>query len=244
MKTLERDEARLLRRNDGLSLREIAERIGAAPSSVSRWTRDIVLTADQIDTLNASNRRAEAQMRGSAANRRAAATRRLDAQEHGRTLARAADPIHLAGCMLFWAEGSKSRNVVDFTNSDPDMIGLFLRFLRESYEIQDEQIRLILNCHVGQGPTLADIENWWLQRLGLPPSCLCKHTVNGNSKASSRKRKTLPYGTARLRVCSTFIVQSIYGSIQEYACIDRPEWLDCAQLADGTLHRTPGMGGA
>jgi hypothetical protein len=36
----------------------------------------------------------------------------------------------------------------------------------------------------------------------------------------------LPYGTGRLAVHSTFIVQSIYGAIQEYARTNRPEWLD------------------
>ena len=29
-----------------------------------------------------------------------------------------------------------------------------------------------------------------------------------------------------MTVHSTFVVQSIYGAIQEYAGIDRPEWLD------------------
>jgi hypothetical protein len=36
----------------------------------------------------------------------------------------------------------------------------------------------------------------------------------------------LPYGTGRLSVHSTDVIQSIYGAIQEYAGIDRPEWLD------------------
>ena len=35
----------------------------------------------------------------------------------------------------------------------------------------------------------------------------------------------LPYGTCRLSVCSTEIVQTIYGSIQELGGFDRPEWL-------------------
>jgi hypothetical protein len=34
------------------------------------------------------------------------------------------------------------------------------------------------------------------------------------------------YGTARVTVYSTAIVQSIYGAIQEYAGIERPEWVD------------------
>jgi hypothetical protein len=181
-------------------------------------------------------------MRGSAANRRVAARKRSEAQQHGRALARSGDPIHLAGCMLFWAEGSKDRNVVDFTNSDPDMVHLFLQFLRRSFGVTDDQLRLLLNCYVGQGLTLEEVEDWWLRRLDIPRSCLRKHTVNKNSRVSSRKRRTLLYGTARLRVCSTFIVQSIYGSIQEFAGIQRPEWLDCGLLTDETARRE--MGGA
>jgi hypothetical protein len=34
------------------------------------------------------------------------------------------------------------------------------------------------------------------------------------------------FGTGRLAVHSTFIVQSIHGGIQELAGIDRPEWPD------------------
>ena len=40
------------------------------------------------------------------------------------------------------------------------------------------------------------------------------------------KGHVLPYGTGACAVNSTFVVQSIYGAIQEYAGIDRPEWLD------------------
>jgi hypothetical protein len=36
----------------------------------------------------------------------------------------------------------------------------------------------------------------------------------------------LVYGTASVSVHSTAIVQSIYGAIQHYAGIDRPEWVD------------------
>lgn len=36
--------------------------------------------------------------------------------------------LHLAGCMLYWAEGAKSRNTIEFANSDPNMVRLFCRF--------------------------------------------------------------------------------------------------------------------
>jgi hypothetical protein len=49
--------------------------------------------------------------------------------------------------------------------------------------------------------------------------------VNRASRASLRKRPPLVYGTARLAVGSTFVVQSIYGAIQAYANFERPAWL-------------------
>ncbi len=61
--------------------------------------------------------------------------------------------------------------------------------------------------------------------MSLGP-CLTKSTVNVYSKYSQKKRTNkLPYGTCRLSVHSTAIVQHIYGAIQEYAGFDRPEWL-------------------
>ena len=61
----------------------------------------------------------------------------------------------------------------------------------------------------------------------MPASCLTKSMVNAYSRASKRKRvNMLPYGTCKLTVSSTQIVQHIYGAIQEYGGFDRPEWLD------------------
>jgi hypothetical protein len=56
---------------------------------------------------------------------------------------------------------------------------------------------------------------------------LRRSIVNAYSKHSQKKRQNkLPYGTCKLVVHSTRIVQTIYGSIQEYGGFERPEWLD------------------
>jgi hypothetical protein len=60
----------------------------------------------------------------------------------------------------------------------------------------------------------------------LPRAQLCTSHVNVYSKYSQKKRTNkLPYGTSRITVHSTEIVQSIYGAIQEYGSFERPEWL-------------------
>jgi hypothetical protein len=107
------------------------------------------------------------------------------------------------------------------------LLELFLRFLRVCYGVTDDRVTLSVNCFLGNGLALEDIETWWLRRLQLPELCLRTASVNRPSSASRRLTGHIPpYGTARIAIHSTFIVQSIYGGIQEYAGIDRPEWLD------------------
>jgi len=129
--------------------------------------------------------------------------------------------------MLYWAEGSKRRNTAILTNSDPDLLATFVAFLRRCYEVPDERLALSVNCHLGNGLELDEIESWWLGRVRVPRTCLRGATVNRPSSASAARRgHVLPYGTARVCAYSVQVVQSIYGAIQEYARIDRPEWLD------------------
>src|SRR3954469_1755577 len=115
-------------RAQGASLRTIAGTVGAAQSTVSLWVRDIPLSDEQRAGLEAADPVAARRRTGQLAWSRITREARLAAQERGRKLARAGDPLHCAGCMLFWAEGSKRRNHVTFTNADSEMVRYFLRF--------------------------------------------------------------------------------------------------------------------
>jgi hypothetical protein len=51
--------------------------------------------------------------------------------------------------------------------------------------------------------------------------------VNVYSKHSKKKRRNkLPYGTCRVAVSRTRVVQSIYGAIQEIGGFERDAWLE------------------
>ncbi len=128
--------------------------------------------------------------------------------------------------MLFWAEGSRSRNKVEFVNSDPAMISFFFRFLRTCFDVPDSKVRVTCNLFADHAERKEEIEQFWLDSLQLTRARLCKSSVNRFSKYSKKKRRNkLPYGTCRLTVYDTSIVQSIYGAIQEYAGFEREEWL-------------------
>jgi len=55
MKLTEQQEARRMRRDEGLSLNEIAACLQVSKSSASLWVRDIVLTEPQVAQLTAQN---------------------------------------------------------------------------------------------------------------------------------------------------------------------------------------------
>jgi transcriptional regulator with XRE-family HTH domain len=225
VKTKERVEARRLRRL-GWSVREIERRLGVSRSSVSLWVRDVPLTEEQIAELHRRSATSPGQLAGAAANAALGRVRRRSYQTEGRNRAREGDRLHLAGCMLFWAEGDKHRNGVRLTNSDPDLLRLFVTFLRRSYDADPSRIAVTCNLFADHLARQREIEDFWLRTLDLPRFCLRKSIVNVYSKYSQKKRRNkLPYGTCKVAYSDTAVAQSIYGAIQEYAGFERPEWL-------------------
>ena len=221
--------ARELRRQ-GVPIKRIANRLRVSPASVVTWTRDIRLTAEQRERNLRGPEGPQSRERIAKrveAIKRSGRARRLRYQEEGRRRARTEDGVHRAGCMLYWAEGTKERNSVRFCNSDLHMVRFFKRFLDECFRVPERKFRLALHVYLGNGLSLRQIERHWLHALDLPVTCMQKHLVNPLPTSSSgSKRNRLPYGVATLSVYDTHIVQHIYGAIQEYAGFDEPRWLD------------------
>lgn len=128
--------------------------------------------------------------------------------------------------MLYWAEGAKSRSDLQFVNSDPAMVAVFVRFLQRCYGIEPAAIRLRVALFEDHAAAERRIEDFWLTTAGLPQSSLRRSIVNRYSRTSNRRRiGRLPYGTCRIALHRAAVVQSIFGAIQEYGGFDRPEWL-------------------
>jgi hypothetical protein len=226
----ERREARRLRAEKGIPLKRIAAHLGVAVSTVHLWTKDIELSPEQRKRNQRGPRGPQSPERIAkrvATWRRVNREHRRGYQSEGRAKAKEGDALHLAGCMLYWAEGAKRRNVAKLCNSDVHMLRFFRRFLGTSLGVKPEQFRLTIHVYLGNGLSIETIEEYWLRELDLPRSCVRKHQINPLPTSSSgTKRNKLPYGVCTLSVNSTRIVQHIYGAIQEYAGFEEPRWLD------------------
>ena len=185
------------------------------------------MTPEQLEVVE--TRRLEGRYGGRAAggqaNREKFRKLREEYQQEGRKKAKELDPLHIAGCMLYWGEGTKSRNTLSMTNSDEAMLIFYLRFLKEQFGVKDQKISIHINCYTNNGLTLEEIESYWLKTLDLPYSCLRKSSVNNRPRNSKQQGRKLLYGTCKIMVHNVQILHHIYGAIQEYSGLDKPEWV-------------------
>jgi transcriptional regulator with XRE-family HTH domain len=226
VKTHERELARRLRQEEGAAVGEIAERLGVSKSSVSLWVRDIELSEAQQEALLQRNPAYNRQLSGwtKMAERRRAERRAF--QDDGRRRAREGDPMFIAGCMLYWGEGAKSRNQLQFANADPEMARFFVDFLRRYFGLSDE-IRITCRLYADHLARQKEVEDFWLETLALRRTALRKSVVNVYSKYSERRRVgNLPYGTCHVVVSRTWLTQTIFGAIQEIGGFTREAWLE------------------
>jgi len=222
-KPRERAAARRLRRTQGLPYKVIAAQLAVSPATAHAWTADIQITPQQAER----NLREAGRLRGANWRERCRA-RRLAYQEEGRERARLCEPLHAAGCMLYWAEGSKSRNVLKIANSDPFLLRFFVRFLNECFGLLANDYLVRVNCYTTPDRPIDVVERYWSRTLELPRGAFRKPTLNHFPTSSSGTKKgKLPYGVCTVGVRrSTWLVQHIYGAIQEYGGFNEPGWLD------------------
>src|SRR5438128_12037961 len=130
---------------------------------------------------------AKGRLKGSAANKANGHRRRAAYHEEGRARAREREDSYVSGCMLYWAEGEKGRHSVAMSNSDPELLAHFAKFLRKHFFVPDERFRVHCNLFADHVPRRREVEQFWLTTLGLPRTCLRKSVVNTYSKYSAKK---------------------------------------------------------
>ena len=230
MKSKEKIEARRLRKNEGLSTGAIARKLGVSTSTVSLWVRDIKLSEEHYRKLSISQSRVEKSRKTRMENSK---QNRLKFQNEGRRMAieNGSDKIFIAGCVAYWVEGAKcGRGEVSMTNSDPNMLKLFIEFLCKFFEVEKEDFLMFCRYYTDL-TSVGGPEKYWIDQLELSKECLRKSCVNYYPKDRTVvKRKyshgKLKYGTCRIKISSVEVMQKVYGAIQQLMEFDEPKWID------------------
>jgi DNA-binding Lrp family transcriptional regulator len=161
--------AAVILRKEGFSYNEILERVNVSKSTLSLWLRSIGVAKEHKQRF--TEKRRLAQLKAQAACRNARIIR------ENRTIAAAKKEISrisnneffLIGIALYWAEGGKQKthNVsqrVCFSNSDPQMVLLFNRWLKKICLKKDEE--LIYSIYIHQTADKEKARRFWEKLLG------------------------------------------------------------------------------
>lgn len=187
-------------RKQGLSYKEILERVPVAKSTLSLWVKDLPLTKDERAVLRSRTDKNISRGRIKAASelRKRRLVREKAWHKEAQILfdAHKDDPLFHTGIALYWAEGAKRVNQWSFMNSDVDMIRVMQRWLVVYTSVPHKQVEYRLYVHrpyLDQG-----CEHWWCQQLHVGEDQFLKTVI----KPTQRKVKKRPQykGCIRMEV--------------------------------------------
>lgn len=201
-------------RKRGVSVREIQKILGVSRSSVSLWTRDVVLTEAQQEAL--IRRMKVSSYRGSLAaaaikkERREQQERDLLVEGRQRVGSLTNRDMFIAGVALYFAEGDKRSNHVAFSNSDSSSISFMMRWFRTFAKVPKSKYRLYLYLHDHLDEVAA--RKYWSRVTKLPLSSFGK-TYRVATKAQRFRKTTHQHGVLRISISDVVLLRRIKGWI-------------------------------
>ncbi len=159
-KVAERVRARELRA-DAWTLKEIAEELGVAKSSVSKWVRD-------VDFEPRPRRKARKRGPNKLERAKAAEIERCRVEGIERIGKLSDREFLMAGLGLYAGDGAKRGNSVHFANSNAGLIRFFCEWFRANFEVDESRLRVTLYLHADLDLNAA--EEHWSTVTGIPRS--------------------------------------------------------------------------
>ncbi|MFI1991258.1 resolvase [Actinoplanes sp. NPDC020271] len=202
-----RELARELRA-EGRTVPEIAEALEVSKSSAYLWTRDMPLDATPEEAAARRSRHSK-----KVAEARWEPHRRARDEARDLTLARVSAwvgelsdrEVILLGSVAYWCEGAKEKPWrpqalnLQFINSDPQLILLFLRYVALLGVIPD-QLRYRLSIH--ESADVAGATAWWADVVGIAVEDFQRATLKKHNPATVRKNVGQSYrGCLTVSVC-------------------------------------------
>ncbi|MDO8577447.1 MAG: hypothetical protein Q7R55_01090 [Candidatus Wildermuthbacteria bacterium] len=201
-KSLEYNKARKMRSRGG-SIRDIANAISVAKSTVSLWCRDIQLTPRQIEKLQGNRIRGgyAGRLKGARMQYERRIQRTQEFEGKGKNLLGklSVRDILSVGLGLYWGEGTTYGRRAEFTNSDPFIIRFILRWFKQVFHFDTSRFKFYILINEIHKDRLKEVQKYWVKITGISQKSFGKTTL---IKAKNKKvyaNFATHYGT--LKVC-------------------------------------------
>jgi len=208
-------------RKKGFSYSEILKKVHVSQSSLSLWLHNVNL--NNKHKLRLIEKGVVARKLGSAALKRTRVVRTKEIIEKSKSEIKkiTQNDLMLIGISLYWAEGGKqkehnpSKEVV-FSNSDPVMVKIYLKWLEKCLKIPSSKIVFETYIHETHKKSIAELSKYWSNVTEFPLSKFGKVYYKKNKVHSIRKNRGPDYsGVLRISVRkSTDLNRKIKGWIE------------------------------
>jgi transposase-like protein len=212
-----REKARQLRREQDLTIDEIAQRLGVSRTTVYLWVADMPRPA------RCRSRRGPGHARGNAAMQ--AKYRRLREQAYKEGLTSFESMMHEEGfidfVILFIAEGYKrNRNVVSVSNSDPAVIAVADRWI---CRLSRNKLTYWVQYHADQD--LPALQVFWAKLVGVGSAEIRLQRKSNSNQLNGRTWRSA-HGVLTVATSDTYF----RARLQPWVDLVRNRWLDSAAI--------------
>jgi len=216
-------EQALKLRSAGVSIGDIANRLSISKSTASYWCRNIQLSPSQIKKLYEKQKRAAMAsitiLAEKNRRKRIATTKEMTIRGNidvGRITKR---DLFIIGLALYWGEGyKKGSQEFGFTNSDPEIVKVFIRWVNDIYCIDKNQLILRVSINSIHKNREQDVLKYWAHVTKTPLSQFTKTSFIKTKAKKQYANHNKHYGTLRIKVRrGTNLRRRVLGSISAIA---------------------------
>ena len=186
----------------GLSYSQIQQQVSVSQSTLSLWLHSVDLSDEQKRTISERQRKASSRTRRR--NRRLR-QQSIYSSERRRINSLTPRELWLMGTVLYWAEGSKEKEYspgsgVEFTNSDPTLVGLFIDWIRNACGVDEDRLVFAIYIHESHSESMERIRDYWVREAAIPRDRLDKFYFKNHRPTNRRNTGRAYHGVLRVRV--------------------------------------------
>jgi len=207
IKKVKEKEKAIALRKEGKTYSDILRAIPVAKSTLSIWLRSVGMAKAQKQIFTKAKRLAS--LRGGQAKKK----QRIEKQEKIFFEAKSEiknlsiKEFFLIGVVLYWAEGTKEKQYrpgspTAFSNMDPKMIILFLKWLDEICKIPNNMILFEIMIHASHKERIDEVRQFWSKTTGFSVDNFSKVYLKNNKIKKTNRKNTGEkyYGVLKIKV--------------------------------------------
>ncbi|MEI7917810.1 MAG: helix-turn-helix domain-containing protein [Candidatus Saccharibacteria bacterium] len=185
-------------RADGMSYSLISSQLGVNKSTLSNWLKDLPYTPnEQVLSRIKHGQGVHGLRRRQIRIDEISELKSQGIAEVGEVSKR---DLWMIGLGLWIGEGSKTMEQIRLVNSDPRVVSLFIDWLREICELQDENITIAMHLYPDSDELLS--MEYWMNITKLPKEQFRKTQIDRRLDKKIQKLGKTPHGTLHITVAS------------------------------------------